>query len=618
MNHIWNRTAAKFALTVLLLMAVAGIQKVYAAGSMDVSIEIPVRHVIHGEADKSRQPCRLVLTPRSPGAPMPSGTVGGQKQITTNRTETVSFGEITYNAPDVYRYTVTKESDDVKYDVQVIILNDGTGKVVAGKRGSMEKNEIYIEESYPGQIKKNKTTKNEPATGEEGVLPWMATAASAALAGVLLLAGSWRRGRNLSWLLLMGACLIAMPVQSHAAVTPVVSIDRDLVVTEQNPNPVVTGRVDPADGQTVVLRASEGGRILSRVKVDNTGKGAPFQLKVPASSLIRGKTVTLFVNSMYSGRTGRSNAAAVSVLWEPKEAPAPSTAARESSSVSTVKKNSAVSSPRKTDGKSTKKKAKKNAEKKKLKIIVRSRQTGSLLARPFSLRVRVSSGKVSYRSSRKRVATVDSHGKIHPRSIGRTKITIRVRDKKLGLKAKKTVVVVIRKPTAEEGRKAAVEWAVRIANDNSFSYGAGRTAHHNGCYFCGTNGGKMRTGGSRYRKTYCCNPFIHAAYAHGAKDPAMLRACRHKNAIAMTRESFLSKGCWRSLGKPSFSRLIPGDVFVSRGHVWMYCGGNKLVESTSLGGGSRSWSADTIRVRSGAKNRYHRCRFVMRYTGYSR
>lgn len=180
--------------------------------------------------------------------------------------------------------------------------------------------------------------------------------------------------------------------------------------------------------------------------------------------------------------------------------------------------------------------------------------------------------------------------------------------------------------TAAEGRAAAVAWARQIAADDRFTYGATPYSRHNGCYFCHTNGGKKKRAkktkwangynGKTWSRTYCCNPFVHACYAHGAQHPRMLKACRNMNAIDMGKSSYKKMGCFKNLGKPSFSKLTAGDIFVGSNHVWLYCGGNELAEATSLGGKAKSWSADSIRVTGGAKKRYKKCRFVMRFTGY--
>ena len=180
--------------------------------------------------------------------------------------------------------------------------------------------------------------------------------------------------------------------------------------------------------------------------------------------------------------------------------------------------------------------------------------------------------------------------------------------------------------TAAEGRAAAVAWARQIAADDRFTYGATPYSRPNGCYFCHTNGGKKKRAkktkwangynGKTWSRTYCCNPFVHACYAHGAQHPRMLKACRNMNAIDMGKSSYKKMGCFKNLGKPSFSKLTAGDIFVGSNHVWLYCGGNELAEATSLGGKAKSWSADSIRVTGGAKKRYKKCRFVMRFTGY--
>ena len=179
-----------------------------------------------------------------------------------------------------------------------------------------------------------------------------------------------------------------------------------------------------------------------------------------------------------------------------------------------------------------------------------------------------------------------------------------------------------------KGAINAVKWATKIANDNSFAYGVGKRAHHGGCYFCGTNvtGIKKAKKGSKWEKTYCCNPFIFAAYAHGAKDPAIKAACKKGKCGGMLTSDWTRYGCFATVGKckkVKFSKLLPGDVIISDKkvsgqyhHVIMYCGGDKYVEA-----GWEGWGASTIAVRSGAKSNYKKhyqkydsC-YVMRYTG---
>lgn len=169
--------------------------------------------------------------------------------------------------------------------------------------------------------------------------------------------------------------------------------------------------------------------------------------------------------------------------------------------------------------------------------------------------------------------------------------------------------------TNEDAIDAACEWGVQIAEDDSFNYGECPRALHNGCYFCKTNGKK----GKGYEKTYICNALVHACYAHGAEDPAMLKACRHGHSIGMTEESFTKYGKWKKAGKPSKEKLKKGDVLVANKsigesefhHVALYLGDGKILEATRKG-----WSDKSIAIRPLAAKYYDRFDFVMRYTGH--
>lgn len=188
----------------------------------------------------------------------------------------------------------------------------------------------------------------------------------------------------------------------------------------------------------------------------------------------------------------------------------------------------------------------------------------------------------------------------------------------------------------------AVNWAVSVSKDNSFSYGVGERAHRGGCYFCQTNTGKRmykkekkgephyvnshgkkwHTGDGKkytYTKTYCCNPFIFAAYAHGAEDAKIHAACRKGRCGGMAPRDWTRYGCFKKVGKCrdiKFSDLKVGDVIIcskTYHHVWMYTGKNGIVEASS-----GTWKSDSIRHKGGAKNRYKEYQkdntaYVMRY-----
>ena len=171
------------------------------------------------------------------------------------------------------------------------------------------------------------------------------------------------------------------------------------------------------------------------------------------------------------------------------------------------------------------------------------------------------------------------------------------------------------------GALMAVNWAVAISKDNSFAYGEGERAHHGGCYFCGTNitGPKKAKKGSRWEKTYCCNPFIFAAYAHGAKAKKILAACKKGKCGGMAPGDWTKYGCFKKVGKcknVKFDDLKVGDVIICKkpNHVWMYTGVDGIVEAS---GGN--WSENSIRHKNGAEDRYKDYQkastaYVMRYT----
>ena len=166
----------------------------------------------------------------------------------------------------------------------------------------------------------------------------------------------------------------------------------------------------------------------------------------------------------------------------------------------------------------------------------------------------------------------------------------------------------------------AVNWANSIARDNSFMYGTGQRAHHGGCYFCGTNitGPKKAKKGSKWEKTYCCNPFIFSAYAHGAKDQKMLKQCKKTNSITGMDPKRWEVYNFKTLGKVKdvpYSDLEVGDVIMKETHVWMYAGKGYLVEAS--GGG---FTKDSIAMKKVAKSRYASYKslssaYVVRYKG---
>lgn len=168
----------------------------------------------------------------------------------------------------------------------------------------------------------------------------------------------------------------------------------------------------------------------------------------------------------------------------------------------------------------------------------------------------------------------------------------------------------------------AVNWAVSVALDNSFTYGEGERAHRCGCYFCGTNTGPRKKKKEKqgephkvegkdgkthtYEKTYCCNTFTTAAYAHGAGVDAVLKVCRAGGCLGMTPGEYTRRG-FTKVGKcKNVKTLKPGDIIISNSqkggkyhHVWMYIGHDRYVHASG-----ESWSAGSISIHARAGKTY--------------
>ena len=128
----------------------------------------------------------------------------------------------------------------------------------------------------------------------------------------------------------------------------------------------------------------------------------------------------------------------------------------------------------------------------------------------------------------------------------------------------------------------SIKWGKWIASDNSFHYGYGKDAHHNGCYFCGTQPASKRKSGIKdWQKTYCCNPFVHACFAHGGLVTAMLSLCEKGKSYGFAKsEGYAKSAYFKAMGKLSASKLVAGDVLCSDSHVALYIGSGKVVQAS--------------------------------------
>jgi hypothetical protein len=156
-----------------------------------------------------------------------------------------------------------------------------------------------------------------------------------------------------------------------------------------------------------------------------------------------------------------------------------------------------------------------------------------------------------------------------------------------------------------------IKWAVWIAGDNRFHYGIGQEAHHNGCYFCGTQPKvKINSKIKDPKFTYCCNPFVGAAWAHGGCVPKALSLCKKGSSWSFQAKNtsgyYYGSPLFSNLGHPVKSKLKKGDVLCKDTHVALYIGNGKIVEAS--GGddnvrNSSKWN-NSIRVTTLTDSRY--------------
>lgn len=361
---------------------------------------------------------------------------------------------------------------------------------------------------------------------------------------------------------------------AYALGVPKVSVDQNNISAENIYDVMVTGTVSQGKGQDIVIYAADEATVISQTRLSSGGGKTSFQLRVPSMYLAGNKNssgnVSVYVQSLSAPGITASKKVPVTIkVKDPKKA-------------QTIKAPSSV--------------------------------TLTNLKPTAKLGAKASTGlKLTYKSSNSQVVSVKKTGEIKRKKNGSATITISQAGSSSYLPATKTVQVTCRKSNSKEQIDGAVDWAVDIANNNDFTYGTGQGAHHNGCYFCGTNYGprKYMKPSKKYIKTYCCNPFVHAAYAHGAKNPKMLKGCRKGSGIAMEKSTFYKFGCWKCVDKPAYKNLKKGDVLVRSSHVAMYIGKGKLVEAA---GGT--WTARSIAVKKMSKSKYNGFSYVMRYTGY--
>lgn len=192
------------------------------------------------------------------------------------------------------------------------------------------------------------------------------------------------------------------------------------------------------------------------------------------------------------------------------------------------------------------------------------------------------------------------------------------------------------KKTASQVISDSLKWGRWIVNDNTYHYGEyGNKAyitpsskhyengkykkiynvtHRSGCHFCGTEERRKKKDaralgydGENWERTYVCNTFVTAMFAHGGMEETCLKYCRKGSCIGMNvkgRSTRLdaSKN-WTYMGKLPIKDLKAGDVLVSHSHMQcVYAPVSstkcKIIEATSyIGKFGNEASKSSIRIK---------------------
>ena len=147
-----------------------------------------------------------------------------------------------------------------------------------------------------------------------------------------------------------------------------------------------------------------------------------------------------------------------------------------------------------------------------------------------------------------------------------------------------------------DGPQAALDWGHIIANEDLIWYG---TWHSSGssCMICHPN----------EKNSYVCHVFALACYTHGAnsRNSCHIKGLNHKQSSWTVRNSKLSHGKFKYIGKPSFNKLKPGDIILRGTHTWIYAGGNMRLESThAKGAHNNARKSRQIAWKGNAKSNY--------------
>ena len=160
--------------------------------NMPVTAEICLERIVEGDAAKAGEDA-FVLKAEDPSEPMPEGSEEGAKTITVRGAGTRSFGEITFQKPDVYLYSVSRVRNDrsnvrkdyEEYTVKAAVLNSGEVSLITMKSNG-KKSAITYRDAVGGSAVK---------TGDFFDPVRCGMLCGAAMAGALSLLAARRRKR---------------------------------------------------------------------------------------------------------------------------------------------------------------------------------------------------------------------------------------------------------------------------------------------------------------------------------------------------------------------------------------------------------------------------------------
>lgn len=403
-----------------------------------------------------------------------------------------------------------------------------------------------------------------------------------------------------AFLLMLLLLLGLLPLPASALSVPAITIDHPQITFTDPASVTIGGTISSGRGQKIVLLDAAQSHILSETKAGTGGTSCVFSLHVPAqaANIPAGSSLKLFVKSLpASGLTASK--------------PVPVTITR--TGAATTPANPAAGS------------ASKPAAKPAFTVVFRGNGAsgGSMKAQRIETGRKVRLTKNSFSRTGYRFAGWSTEqGKVISMKhfqLGKAKYRDRAWVKNLAGAGKTVTLYACWKGN---GAQAACDWAKRIAADNRFNYGRKPIASRHGCYYCGTNGNKVRKSGGdkRYYRTYVCMTFVNAAYVHGANESRM--RCTYASNRCLDGLSRLSTNkkdlghVFKSAGKPKMAKLKPGDVLLAykhgKNHTSMYIGGGKIAEATS---GHGAWSKKSISVHTLSSSSYRWYDAVIRYRG---